>query len=78
MRKPKHFAVCIDNGEYETDLQLLKIYEVLEDKLAARHHEIRVVDESGEDYLYPESWFIPVEVPKTAERVLHKLATTPA
>lgn len=49
--KPK-FAVCINNKDYEVSLELRKIYKVIPDAKAAEHHYIRVIDESGEDYLY--------------------------
>jgi hypothetical protein len=51
--EPK-FAVCINNEDYEVSLELRKIYKVLPDARADEHHYIRVIDESGEDYLYPE------------------------
>ena len=49
--KKKHFAVCVDNTDYEASLIVRKIYEVLQDEEAARDEMLRVVDESGEDYL---------------------------
>ena len=52
MSKPKkHFAICLDNADYEASLILRKIYEIIPDELAARDDLLRVVDESGEDYL---------------------------
>jgi len=57
------FAVCINSRGYPASLELHKIYRVLADKDAARDGEIRVVDESGEDYLYPAKDFIAIEVP---------------
>jgi hypothetical protein len=67
--EPK-FAVCINNEDYEVSLELRKIYKVLHDAKAAEHHYIRVIDESGEDYLYPEDYFIPIELPKAVEKAL--------
>ena len=67
--EPK-FAVCINNEDYEVSLELRKIYKVLHDAIAAEHHYIRVIDESGEDYLYPEDYFIPIELPKAVEKAL--------
>lgn len=61
---PTKFVVCIRNVEYPASLELHKIYRVLHDDDAAREGDIRVIDESGEDYLYPAEWFVPVEVPK--------------
>ena len=60
------FAVCVKNDECE-DLELRKIYQVLPDKRAEREGYIRVVDESGEDYLYPESYFVFVKLPRKAQ-----------
>ena len=57
------FVVCINNAEYPASLELHKIYRVLPDEEAAREGDMRVIDESGEDYLYPAEWFLPVEVP---------------
>jgi hypothetical protein len=62
------FAVCINDSE--PDLELRKIYKVLPDEAAAEDHHLRIIDESGEDYLYPASFFVFVEVPKAAEREL--------
>ena len=67
--EPK-FAVCINNEDYEVSLELRKIYKVLPDAKAAEHHYIRVIDESGEDYLYPEDYFIPIELPKAVGKAL--------
>jgi hypothetical protein len=62
-------VLCIDN-KGEDDLEARKVYRVLPDELAARHGMIRVIDESGEDYLYLKSMFVPIELPKKVERVL--------
>ena len=74
MNTPSHFAICIHNGEYAGTLELRKVYEVLEDPVAAKRNFIRIIDESGEDYLYPQSWFFPVAVPESVEQLLHELA----
>jgi len=62
------FAVCINGSE--PDLELRKVYRVLPDEAAARDQHLRIIDESGEDYLYPASFFVFVEVPKAGERDL--------
>ena len=62
------FAVCINDSE--PDLELRKVYKVLPDETAAKDQHLRIIDESGEDYLYPASFFVFVEVPKAAERDL--------
>jgi len=74
MTETTQFAICIQNGEYAGTLQLRKVYEVLEDPDAAGRNYLRVIDESGEDYLYPRSWFVPISVPEVVEQLLHELA----
>jgi len=67
----KHqFAICIQNEGYPASLELWKVYRVLPDEKVAEHQLIRVVDESGEDYLYSESWFVPIKLPQAAERAI--------
>ena len=63
-RQPATFVVCVENTGYPASLELHKIYRVLPDQEAAREGDLRVVDESGEDYLYPADWFATVEVPR--------------
>jgi hypothetical protein len=70
MNAPKKFAVCVDNTGYEASLLVRKIYEVLPDEEAAKDELLRVIDESGEDYLDHRSQFILVEFPAEVERVL--------
>jgi hypothetical protein len=62
------FAVCITDSE--PDLEMLKLYRVLPDKAAEKENHLRVVDESGEDYLYPAGFFVMVEMSKEAECAL--------
>lgn len=67
----KHqFAICIQNEGYPASLELWKVYRVLPDEKAEKHQLIRVVDESGEDYLYSESWFVPITLPQEAEKAM--------
>ena len=64
-RRPvPRFVVCIDNAGYPASLELHKIYRVVADADAARDGDVRIVDESGEDYLYPAEWFVVVELPR--------------
>ncbi len=63
------FVICINNENYSASLELRKIYQVVDDEQAVEHHYLRVIDESGEDYLYPADYFVPIEVPKAAEKV---------
>lgn len=64
------FVVCINNQDYSASLEVRKIYQVLPDSQADTHHMIRVIDESGEDYLYPSSYFMFVELPEPIKQVL--------
>jgi len=66
------FVVCIDNSEYPASLELHKIYRVLPDEDAAAEGDIRIVDESGEDYIFPASYFVPIQVPQSVEDSLSK------
>ena len=63
------FVVCVQNEACE-DLELRKIYQVLPDASAAEDGCIRVIDESGEDYLYPADYFMPIELPQALEKAL--------
>ena len=67
----KHeFAICVDNHDYEVSLEVRKLYEVVADADAEKHGQIRVIDESGEDYLYPATAFNRVSLPDSIlERV---------
>ena len=68
--KTPEFVVCINNTDYPASLELHKIYRVVPDEDAETDGDIRVVDESGEDYLYPASYFTPIEVPAALEKSL--------
>ena len=66
----KHFVVCIDNSEYPASLEIRKIYEVVPDAKAKKLDQIRIIDESGEDYLFPEDLFEAIELPTGLRRKL--------
>ncbi len=68
------FVVCINNADVPASLELHKIYRVLPDADAARDGDVRVVDESGEDYLYPADWFVPIQLPQEVQRSLAQAA----
>lgn len=69
------FAVCVNNEGYEASLQQRKIYQLVELAEIERGHDlIRVIDESGEDYLYPRWMFVEVELPSEAERAFDSVA----
>ena len=74
----RQFAVCVRNEDHEESLELRKIYEVLEDLSAAKHHMIRVIDEEGEDYLYPRDWFLPIQLPHNIEEAIVDLTHSKA
>lgn len=59
--------LCIDNKNYPSSLDFGKVYRVIADEKANRHKMLRVIDESGEDYLYPESYFVAVQLPQIAQ-----------
>ena len=64
----REFVSCVGNKGYAASLELRKIYQVIPDQTAARHQQLRVIDESGEDYLYPEDYFVPVHLAQAVER----------
>ena len=66
------FAVCIHNSGYPASLELHKIYRVLPDKEAEADGDLRIVDESGEDYLYEADRFLPVDLPAKTVRALNR------
>jgi len=66
----KRFVLCIDNKDYEASLIPRKIYEVIPDDQAEQDDFVRLIDESGEDYLYHKNHFVFVELPEEVERVL--------
>ncbi len=64
------FVVCVQNKDYEASLQVRRIYRALPDKRAASHRYLRVIDESGQAYLYPKSYFVALEFPKAVKKAL--------
>lgn len=70
----KHFMICVNNRGYEASLEARKIYEVLSDRAAEKHQQIRVIDESGEDYLYPADYFAPIRIPSSTKEKLALIA----
>ncbi len=70
IKKETHaFVLCIKNAGYPASLEVRKVYQRLPDAAAEARHLVRVIDESGEDYLYSEDYFVPIEVPQTAQGV---------
>lgn len=70
MQNDSHFVVCIENRGHPESLELHKIYRVLVDEDAAVDGDIRIIDESGEDYLYPAAYFVGIEVPGSVRNSL--------
>jgi hypothetical protein len=66
MSKKVNYVVCINNKDYPASLEQRKLYQVLPDPEAEAHRMIRVIDESGEDYLFPAEMFVHVDLPKVA------------
>ena len=64
------FAVCVNNAAYPDDLKVRTIYQVLTDESGAKSNYIRVIDETGEDYLYPADLFVVIDVPAEARDAL--------
>ena len=69
-----HFAICVRNDEFPASLEVRKLYRVLEDEFAGKHGMIRVIDESGEDYLFPGEYFVRISLPQAVEKQLRKIA----
>ncbi len=70
MGKTTEYVVCIDNADYPASLERHKIYRVLPDEDAAADGDIRVIDESGEDYIYSAERFVPISVPLAVKKSL--------
>ena len=64
------YVVCIKNEDYPASLELLKLYLVLPDRAAEKVGLRRIIDESGEDYLYPEDYFVDIKLPSAVEKVV--------
>ena len=70
----KRFVVCVRNKGYPASLELRKIYQALADPEAETHGLLRVIDESGEDYLYPQRFFMSLDLPQPVESALRRAA----
>ena len=69
------FTLCVEDGGME-DLEARKVYQVLPDRKASREGYVRVIDESGEDYVYPSTLFVPVKLPADVVRRLRRSTET--
>ncbi|MBA3442013.1 MAG: hypothetical protein H0T92_19310 [Pyrinomonadaceae bacterium] len=70
------YVLCLDDGGYPESLEVRKVYVALPDERAAARNYIRVIDETGEDYLYPAKHFVPIQVPPEAVSVMPTGTTT--
>lgn len=66
----RKFAICVNNADYPVSLELHKLYRLVPDADAEREGDLRVIDESGEDYLYPAEYFLVVEFTRPVQRAL--------
>ncbi len=66
----RNLLLCVRNDGYEASLERRKIYQALPDRDAAKHQQVRVVDESGEDYLYPATFFAPIKLPRSLRKAV--------
>ncbi len=66
----KKFVICINNKGNEASLERGKVYQVISDDQATPHNLLRIMDESGEDYLFPNNYFVAIELPKIAQEAL--------
>jgi len=73
-RATKHLFICLDNRGYEVSLERLKIYVALPDVRAERCAHLRIIDESGEGYLYPVQRFVAAELPLATRRAVLQVA----
>lgn len=62
------FAICINDGGYVDDLKVRTVYQVLPDESATKSNYLRIVDETGEDYLYPSVYFVLIDVPREVQQ----------
>ena len=65
-RQQRHYLLCVKNEAYPASLEVRKIYRALPDPIAAKRGFVRVIDESGEDYLYPAACFVAIDLPQAA------------
>ena len=73
--QPKtYYVVCIKNEGYPASLELLNIYQAIADERATQDQLIRVIDESGEDYMYPADYFVSIELPQAVEQAFAQAA----
>jgi hypothetical protein len=72
MKRSDEFVICVKNKAYAASLELRKIYQAIPDKKAKARNLVRIVDESGEDYLYPSGFFVPIRLPQPVQRAVRR------
>ncbi len=70
MENETKFVLCVNNANYPASLEFGKIYRAISDEKARGHGMLRIIDESGEDYLYPEIFFVAIQLPQAAQDAL--------
>jgi hypothetical protein len=65
----RQFLLCVTNKDYAASLEVRKVYQTMPDAVAESRGFIRVIDESGDDYLYPSKYFVAVDLPQSAVKV---------
>jgi hypothetical protein len=73
-RAASRFLICVENKGYTVSLEKRKIYVAIPDATALKHGQVRVIDESGEDYLYPKSLFMPITIPQSLRKAILRAA----
>ena len=73
-KSAKRFLICVDNAGYEVSLERRKIYVALPDTRAEKLNHVRVIDESGKDYLYPAESFVPLTLPQPIRKAVMQAA----
>ncbi len=68
------YVICVNSNDYAASLEVRNLYKCLPDEDAVQHGQLRVIDESGEDYLYPASHFVAVELPADVEKTIAGVA----
>jgi hypothetical protein len=66
----KQLVICVNNEGYPASLEKRKIYVALRDPVAEKHGQLRIIDESGEDYIYPKTYFLTVALPQSIKRAV--------
>ena len=68
------FVICINNDDYPASLEKRKLYQIIPDVEAERHGQLRIIDESGEDYLYPKDYFVAIDLSGSIEQAIIEAA----